>query len=65
MLVSACWALAAAAAYVLIVHRVHVLEWLPLGLLLAGPLMHIFMHGRRNHPQHGPADSTRSAASSR
>ena len=66
MLVSACWALAAvAAAYVLIVHRAHVLEWLPFGLLLACPLMHIFRHGRHNHHQHGPADSPHSEASSR
>lgn len=66
ILVNACWALAAiAAAYVLVVHRAHVLEWLPFGLLLACPLMHIFMHGRHGHHQHGSTDSARSEASSR
>src|SRR5262245_34687868 len=45
------WILAAlAAAYVLIAHRAHALEWLPFALLLACPLMHIFIH--RNHGRH-------------
>jgi hypothetical protein len=26
-------------------HRVHLLGWLPFGLILLCPLMHIFMHG--------------------
>ena len=40
------WILAAvAASYVLITHRAHALEWLPFALLLACPLMHIFMLG--------------------
>jgi len=44
------WVVAAfAAAYVLIAHRAHALEWLPFALLLACPLMHIFMHGRHGH----------------
>lgn len=48
------WILAAlAASYVLIAHRVHALEWLPFALLLACPLMHIFMHGGHGHREHG------------
>lgn len=42
-------AAALAAAYVLIEHQAHALEWLPFALLLACPLMHIFMHGRHAH----------------
>lgn len=34
-----------AAAYLLLEHRAHVLPWLPFGLLLLCPLMHLFMHG--------------------
>ena len=48
------WILAAlAAAYVLIAHGAHALEWLPFALLLACPLMHIFMHGRPDAGHHG------------
>lgn len=49
------WILAAlGAGYVLIVHRAHAIEWLPFALLLACPLMHIFMHGRHGHShEHG------------
>lgn len=51
VLVVAGWIFAAlAAAYVLIAHRVHALEWLPFVLLLVCPLMHIFMHG--SHTRH-------------
>jgi hypothetical protein len=63
LLVAACWFLAAlAAAYVLIAHRVHVVEWLPFGLLLACPLMHIFMHGRHGHHQQSAEDLGRGPA---
>jgi hypothetical protein len=34
-----------AAAYLLLEHRAHVIPWLPFGLLLLCPLMHLFMHG--------------------
>jgi hypothetical protein len=40
------------AALVLIVdHREHALQWLPYALLLACPLLHMFMHG--SHGGHG------------
>lgn len=42
----------AVAALVLIVdHREHALQWLPYALLLACPLLHMFMHG--SHGGHG------------
>ena len=52
----ASWIVAAvAAAYVLLEHRAHVVEWLPYLLLLACPLMHIFMHrGHGRHHEHRP-----------
>lgn len=58
VLLVAGWILAAlAASYVLIAHRAHALEWLPFALLLACPLMHIFMHGGHGRHQHGRSDS--------
>lgn len=52
------WILAAiAASYVLVAHRAHALEWLPFALLLACPLMHIFMHGRHGHHQQERSNS--------
>ena len=63
LLVAACLSIAAlAAAYVLIAHRVHVLEWLPFAFLLACPLMHIFMHGSHGHHQQSAEDSRRAPA---
>ena len=60
LLVAACWSLAAvAAAYVLIAHRVHALEWLPFAFLLACPLMHIFMHGSHGRHKQSTEDSGR------
>ena len=36
-------------------HRAHLLGWLPWLILLACPLMHLFMHGgHRGHGRHGP-----------
>lgn len=36
-------------------HRAHLLGWLPLLILLACPLMHLFMHGSHGgHGKHGP-----------
>lgn len=40
-----------AAFFLLFEHRAHLLEWLPWLLLLACPLMHLFMHG--GHDSHG------------
>ena len=52
------WIVAAiGASYVLIAHRAHALEWLPFALLLACPLMHIFMHGRHGDRPHGHSGS--------
>ncbi len=36
---------AAAAFFLLTEHRAHTLQWLPWLILLACPLMHLFMHG--------------------
>jgi hypothetical protein len=41
----------AVAGYLLFSHTAHVLQWLPFGLILLCPLMHIFMHG--GHGGHG------------
>jgi hypothetical protein len=49
--------------YLIAEHRAHlwlVLPWLPWLLLLACPLMHIFMHG--GHGGHGENDNTGSGA---
>lgn len=43
--------LAAGAVLLLSEHRAHALGWLPFLLLLACPLMHVFMHG--GHGGHG------------
>ena len=46
------WAFAAlAATYLVAEHRAHVVGVLPILLILACPLMHVFMH--RNHGAHG------------
>ena len=34
-------------------HRAHALSFLPWLLLLACPLMHVFMHGKHGHGHHG------------
>lgn len=47
--------LAFAAFYLLAEHRAHLagsLRWLPIGLLLLCPLLHVFMH--KGHQQHEP-----------
>ena len=38
-------------------HRAHVLDWLPYVVLLACPLMHLFMHGK--HGSHAGHDAAR------
>jgi hypothetical protein len=51
------WGFALIAAFFLITeHRAHVYEYLPLLLLLACPLMHLF-HGHGGHGSHGRAGS--------
>ncbi|QEL21966.1 DUF2933 domain-containing protein [Bosea sp. F3-2] len=46
-------------------HRAHALGYLPLLLLLACPLMHLFMHhGRDNHSGHGHSSPSSEAAHS-
>lgn len=43
-----------AAIYLLFQHTAHVIQYLPFGLLLLCPLMHIFMHrGHGGHGSHG------------
>jgi hypothetical protein len=45
---------AAAAAYFLLTeHRAHVIQALPWLLVLACPLMHVFMHGGHGHGHEG------------
>jgi hypothetical protein len=46
-----------AALYLLFEHTTHVIQWLPFGILLLCPLMHIFMHG--GHGGHGGGDGPR------
>ncbi|MBX3532629.1 MAG: DUF2933 domain-containing protein [Rhizobiaceae bacterium] len=43
--------LAIAAFYLIAEHRAHLLGWLPWLLILACPLLHVFMH--RGHGGHG------------
>ena len=38
--------------YMVVEHRIHLLAALPIVVLLACPLMHVFMH--RNHHRHPP-----------
>jgi hypothetical protein len=46
----ATWSLGAAAlAYLIIEHRPHLFGWLPYLVLLACPLMHLFMHRSHRH----------------
>lgn len=47
--------LAIAAFYLIAEHRAHLLGWLPWLLILACPLLHIFMHGK--HGGHGGSDA--------
>ena len=43
----------AASYFLLMEHRQHVWQYLPFLILLACPLMHIFMHGGHNNGDHG------------
>ncbi|MCB2426205.1 MULTISPECIES: DUF2933 domain-containing protein [Bacteria] len=51
----------AASYFLLIEHRDHVLPFLPYLILLACPLMHLFMHGRHGHHH---SEETQSESSS-
>lgn len=46
--------LIALGGFLLLEHRLHVYEWLPILVLLACPLMHVFMH--RGHHKHKSND---------
>jgi hypothetical protein len=50
--------LAIAAFYLIAEHRAHLLGWLPWLLILAFPLLHVFMHGK--HGGHGGGDTSAS-----
>ena len=62
------WVLAgfvAVAAYFLWTeHQAHVVQYLPLALLLACPLMHLFHHGHGGHGGREGSDEGRSKSSS-
>ena len=47
--------IAAASYFLLVEHREHLLVFLPYLILLACPLMHVFMH--HGHNQHGSGSS--------
>lgn len=47
--------LAIAAFFLIAEHKAHVLPFLPFALLLACPLMHVFMH--RGHGEHDDHDT--------
>lgn len=50
-----------AAAFLVSEHRAHILGWLPYWpylLLLACPLMHVFMHGGHGHGHHGNSEKS-------
>lgn len=44
-----CIFVAMAALLFILEHRVHALRWLPFALLLACPLVHVFMHRGHHH----------------
>jgi hypothetical protein len=49
----ALWVLSALALFYLVTeHRAHLFGWLPFLLILACPLMHIFMHRGHHHAYH-------------
>ena len=51
----AIWILGAGAlSYLIVVHRPHLFGWLPYLIILACPLMHLFMH--RGHGHHGSSE---------
>ena len=57
---------AAALAYLIVEHRPHLLGWIPYLVILACPLMHLFMHRRHGgHGEHGDERDTRDQSSHR
>lgn len=65
--IALCVFVAALALFLIIDHRAHALQWLPYALLLACPLLHLFMHG--GHGGHagraGHADGAESRPAAR
>jgi len=58
--IALCAFIAVAALLLIVEHRAHALEWLPYAILLACPLMHLFMHrGHGDHAGHPHADRAR------
>ena len=54
------WTLGAAAlGYLIIEHRPHLFGWLPYLIILACPMMHLFMHHGHQGHHHGGAPSDR------
>jgi len=54
------WTLGAAAlGYLIIEHRPHLFGWLPYLIILACPLMHLFMHRGHHGHHHGGGPSER------
>ncbi|MFY9317348.1 MAG: DUF2933 domain-containing protein [Burkholderiales bacterium] len=51
--IASCAFLAIAAAFLFLEHRAHIWPWLPYLLLLACPLLHVFMHGGHSGHSHG------------
>jgi hypothetical protein len=56
----AIWILGAGALfYLLTEHRPHFFGWLPYLIILACPLMHVFMHRGHHHPDRSSRDRPR------
>lgn len=55
--IATCVFLAIAGIMLILEHRAHLLGWWPYLLLLACPLMHMFMHGGHGEHGHGRAKS--------
>jgi hypothetical protein len=53
--------IAAVSYFLLIEHRQHLFEYLPYLILLACPLMHVFMHGGHGHGKHQHDDDKESS----
>ncbi|NMG38333.1 DUF2933 domain-containing protein [Chelativorans sp. ZYF759] len=51
--------LAIGAFYLIAEHRAHLLGWLPWLIILACPLLHIFMHRSHGGHDHGGSSSSR------
>lgn len=47
--IALCAFIAIAALFLVLEHRAHALQWLPFALLLACPLLHLFMHRGHSH----------------